>query len=79
MLELEYVDYTVGEPAYDIQSCQIRGLTYSAPLKLKVRMVVYQKEGDEKTVKEMREQEIYMGDLPIMTSSGALLSTEHKG
>ena len=73
LLELEYVDYTVGEPAYDIQSCQIRGLTYSAPLKLKVRMVVYQKEGDEKTVKEMREQEIYMGDLPIMTSSGSFI------
>ncbi|MGC6404368.1 MAG: DNA-directed RNA polymerase subunit beta [Candidatus Comchoanobacterales bacterium] len=73
LLELEYVDYVVGEPAYDIQSCQIRGLTYGAPLKLKVRMVVYQKNGDEKTVKEMREQDIYMGDIPLMTSSGSFI------
>src|SRR6056297_612002 len=56
---LEYVSYTLGDPPFDVKECQVRGLTYSAPLRVKVRLVIYDKEasGTPKPVKDIREQE----------------------
>ena len=60
---LEYVSYRLGEPVFDVKECQLRGLTYAAPLRVKVRLVVLDKEasGAKKPVKDVREQEVYLG------------------
>ena len=60
---LEYVSYRLGEPVFDVKECQLRGLTYAAPLRVKVRLVVLDKEapGAKKPVKDIREQEVYLG------------------
>jgi DNA-directed RNA polymerase subunit beta len=72
---LEYVSYRLGEPTFDVKECKIRGLTYAAPLRVLVRLVVYEKETVGKTnkVKEMKEQEVYMGELPLMTDTGTFI------
>ena len=69
---LEYVAYRLGEPVFDVKECQLRGLTYAAPLRVKVRLIVYDKEaaGAKKPVKDVREQEVYLGELPLMTDNG---------
>lgn len=73
--ELQYVSYRLGEPVFDVQECQIRGVTYSAPLRVKLRLVIYEREAPEGTVKDIKEQEVYMGEIPLMTDNGTLLST----
>ncbi|MGD2032943.1 MAG: DNA-directed RNA polymerase subunit beta, partial [Gammaproteobacteria bacterium] len=72
---LEYVSYRLGEPAFDVKECQLRGLTYSAPLRVKVRLVIYDKEasGSQKPIKDIREQEVYLGELPLMTDNGTFV------
>ncbi|MGA7799235.1 MAG: DNA-directed RNA polymerase subunit beta [Gammaproteobacteria bacterium] len=72
---LEYVSYRLGEPAFDVKECQMRGLTYAAPLRCLVRLVIYDKEagGDTPTVKDIKEQEVYMGELPLMTENGTFV------
>ena len=72
---LEYVDYRLGEPAFDVRECQQRGVTYAAPLKVLVRLVIYDKEASAKAqvVKDIREQEVYMGELPLMTDNGTFI------
>jgi DNA-directed RNA polymerase subunit beta len=72
---LEYVSYRLGEPPFDVKECQLRGLTYAAPLRVKVRLVVLDKEapGAKKPVKDVREQEVYLGDLPLMTDNGTFV------
>ncbi len=72
---LEYVSYRLGEPVFDVKECQLRGLTYAAPLRVKVRLVVYDKEaaGAKKPVKDVREQEVYLGELPLMTDNGTFI------
>ena len=72
---LEYVSYRFGEPVFDVKECQLRGLTYAAPLRVKVRLVVYDKEaaGPKKPVKDVREQEVYLGELPLMTDNGTFV------
>lgn len=72
---LEYVSYQLGTPAFDVKECQIRGLTYAAPLRVKIRLVIFDKESpsDAKVVKDVREQEVYMGELPLMTESGTFV------
>jgi DNA-directed RNA polymerase subunit beta len=72
---LEYVSYRLGEPVFDVKECQLRGLTYAAPLRVKVRLVVYDKEatGAKKPVKDVREQEVYLGELPLMTDNGTFV------
>src|SRR5512140_2227405 len=69
---LEYVGYRLGEPGFDVKECQLRGLTYAAPLRVKVRLIVLDKEapGAKKPVKDIREQEVYLGELPLMTENG---------
>jgi len=72
---LEYVSYRLGDPVFDVQECQLRGTTYAAPLRVRVRLVLYDKEatGGAKTIKGIREQEVYMGELPLMTRTGTFV------
>jgi DNA-directed RNA polymerase subunit beta len=72
---LEYVSYRLGEPVFDVKECQLRGLTYAAPLRTKVRLIVLDKEaaGAKKPVKDVREQEVYLGELPLMTDNGTFV------
>ncbi len=72
---LEYVKYRLGEPAFDVRECQQRGATYSAPLRVLVRLVIYDKDApaNTKVVKDIREQEVYMGELPLMTDNGTFV------
>ncbi len=72
---LEYVSYRLGTPVFDVKECQLRGLTYAAPLRVKVRLVIYDKEvsGKNKPVKDIREQEVYLGEMPLMTDNGTFV------
>ena len=70
---LEYVDYMLGTPAFDVKECQLRGVTYSAPLRVKVRLIIYDKESASKTIKDIKEQEVYMGEIPLMTDNGTFV------
>ncbi len=72
---LEYVSYRLGEPTFDVRECQLRGATYAAPLRVLVRLVIYDKEAPagSKVVKDIREQEVYMGELPLMTDNGTFV------
>ncbi|GGQ01701.1 DNA-directed RNA polymerase subunit beta [Shewanella ulleungensis] len=71
--ELQYVSYKLGEPVFDVKECQIRGVTYSAPLRVKLRMVLFDREAAAGTVKDIKEQEVYMGDIPLMTDNGTFV------
>ncbi len=72
---LEYVSYKLGEPAFDVKECKLRGMSYGAPLRVKVRLVIYDKDSSAKIkpVKFVKEQEVYMGDLPLMTDTGTFI------
>jgi DNA-directed RNA polymerase subunit beta len=72
---LEYVSYELGTPVFDVKECQLRGLTYAAPLRVQVRLVIYDKDapGSTKRVKEVREQEVYLGEMPLMTDHGTFV------
>jgi DNA-directed RNA polymerase subunit beta len=72
---LEYVSYRLGEPPFDVRECQLRGVTYAAPLRVLVKLVIYDKESKSTPpkVKEVREQEIYMGEMPLMTDTGTFV------
>ena len=72
---LEYVSYRLGEPVFDVKECQMRGLTYAAPMRVIVRLVIYDKEvsGKNKPVKDIREQEVYLGEMPLMTDHGTFV------
>ncbi len=71
---LEFLSYVLGDPPFDVKECQQRGLTYASPLRAKVRLVILDKESPTKpVVKEMKEQEVYMGELPLMTSTGSFV------
>ena len=73
--QLEYVSYTLGEPPFDVRECKLRGLTYSAPLRMKIRLVVFDKDapGDKKPIKDIREQDVFMGEIPLMTDVGTFV------
>src|SRR6201989_1327496 len=70
---LEFVSYMLGEPPFDVKECQQRGLTFAAPLRAKVRLVIMDKEAAKPTPKEVKEQEVYMGEIPLMTSTGSFV------
>jgi len=72
---LEYVSYRLGTPVFDVKECQMRGLTYAAPLRVKLRLVIYDKDAgpDAKSVKDIKEQEVYMGEIPLMTNNGTFV------
>ena len=73
--EIAYVDYYFGEPAFDVRECQIRGLSYGAPLRVKMRLVIYDRDAPagSKVVKDIREQDVYLGEIPLMTESGTFV------
>jgi len=70
---LEYVSYRLGTPTFDVRECQQRGMTYAAPLRVKVRLVIYDKESGTGAVKDIKEQEVYMGEMPLMTDNGTFV------
>jgi len=71
--ELQYVSYRLGTPAFDVRECQMRGMTYSAPLRVKLRLAIYDKDSKEQTIKDIKEQEVYMGEVPLMTDNGTFV------
>ncbi|MCC4226400.1 DNA-directed RNA polymerase subunit beta [Vibrio campbellii] len=71
--ELQYVSYRLGEPVFDVKECQIRGVTYSKPLRVKLRLVIFDKDAPAGTVKDIKEQEVYMGEIPLMTDNGTFV------
>ncbi len=72
---LEYVSYNLGTPVFDVKECQLRGLTYASSLRVKVRLIIYDKEAglNNKVVKDIKEQEVYMGEMPLMTKTGTFV------
>jgi DNA-directed RNA polymerase subunit beta len=72
---LEYVSYALGTPKYDVEECHQRGMTYAAPMKVKVRLVVWDviKETGMRTVRDIKEQEVYFGEIPLMTNNGTFI------
>jgi len=72
---LEYVSYKLGSPVFDVKECKLRGMSYGAALRVKVRLVIYDRESSAKVkpVKYVKEQEVYMGDLPLMTKTGTFI------
>ncbi|MBT4205680.1 MAG: DNA-directed RNA polymerase subunit beta [Proteobacteria bacterium] len=71
---LDYVSYRLGTPVFDVKECQMRGTTYATSLRVTLRLVIYDKEStSEKIVKDVREQEVYMGELPLMTPNGTFV------
>src|ERR1051325_9582400 len=72
---LEYVDYHFEEPKYDVEECQQRSMTYAAPLKVTLRLIVFDvdQETGAKSVKDIKEQDVYMGDVPFMTNNGTFV------
>ena len=71
---LEFVEYSLGESEYNVQECKLRGVTYAAPLRVKVRLIIYDKESsDAKSIKDIKEQEVFMGEIPLMTEHGTFV------
>ncbi|MBL8444846.1 MAG: DNA-directed RNA polymerase subunit beta, partial [Zoogloeaceae bacterium] len=70
---LEFVQYMLGEPAFDVKECQQRGLTFAAPLRARVRLVILDRDAPKETIKEVKEQEVYMGEIPLMTVTGSFV------
>jgi len=70
---LEFVSYELGVPPFDVKECQQRGLNYAAPLRAKVRLTIMDREASKPTVKEIKEQEVYMGEIPLMTTTGSFV------
>ncbi|MDX1252046.1 MAG: DNA-directed RNA polymerase subunit beta [Gammaproteobacteria bacterium] len=72
---LEYVAYRLGSPVFDVKECQLRGMTYAAPLRVRVRLVIYDKDAPAgaAAIKDVKEQEVYMGELPLMTENGTFV------
>jgi DNA-directed RNA polymerase subunit beta len=70
---LDFVSYTLGMPPFDVKECQQRGLTYASPLRARVRLTILDKEASKPTVKEVKEQEVYMGEMPLMTNTGSFV------
>ncbi|MDF7670990.1 DNA-directed RNA polymerase subunit beta [Orbaceae bacterium ESL0721] len=71
--ELQYVSFKMGEPVFDVKECQIRGITYSAPLRVKLRLVIYDKDAPEGTIKDIKEQDVYIGEISLMTENGTFV------
>lgn len=70
---LDFISYALGHPPFDVKECQQRGLTYASPLRAKVRLTILDKESSKPTVKEVKEQEVYMGEIPLMTETGSFV------
>ncbi len=71
--KLEFVYYALGDSIFDVRECQQRGLTYASPLRAKVRLIIMDREAAKPTVKEVKEQEVYMGEIPLITDNGSFV------
>ena len=73
-VKLQFVEYRLGKPVFDVKECQLRGLTYAAPLRVVLRLEIYDKDNKKKTTpKEVKEQEVFMGEMPLMTDNGTFV------
>ena len=70
---LEYVGYRLGKAVFDVKECQSRSVTYAVPLRVKVRLIIYDKDSSNKAIKDIKEQEVYMGEIPLMTENGTFV------
>ena len=70
---LEYVSYRLGKPLFNVKECQLRSVTYAVPLRVTVRLVIFDKDSGNKDVKDIKEQEVYMGEIPLMTDNGTFV------
>src|SRR5210317_380994 len=72
---LEYVEYTLGTPKYDVEECHQRGMTFAAPMKVKVRLVSWDvdKESGVQSIRDIKEQAVYFGEIPLMTENGTFI------
>jgi len=72
---LEFVSYKIGDVRYDVKECLQKGMTYAAPLKIVVRLVVFDidRDSEQKTIRDIKEQEIYFGEIPLMTDNGTFI------
>src|SRR3989338_4164153 len=70
---LEYLCYHLGEAPFNVNECKIRGLTYAAPMRVKMRLTIFDINGKEREVKDIREQEVYLGDIHLMTDFGSFV------
>ncbi len=72
-MSLEFIDYSVGVPKYSKQECIDRDMTYAAPLKATLRLVTYEKQGNEQVVKDIISQQVFLGEMPLMTEAGTFI------
>lgn len=72
---LEYVSYSLSKPKYDVEECHQRGMTFAAPMKVKVRLVIWDsgKDTGVRAIKDIKEQEVYFGEIPLMTDNGTFI------
>ena len=70
---LEYVDYALGKSVFDVEECKLRGATYAAPLRVRVRLVLIDRDSPNKNIKDIKEQEVYLGEIPLMTENGTFI------
>lgn len=74
MVELQFVGYDLGKPEFDVRECQLRGVTYAAPLRVKMRLAIYDKNSTKKKLKQVVESDsVYMGEMPLMTENGTFV------
>src|ERR1700741_5373063 len=72
--ELVFVSYNLEKPKYDVEECRQRGMTYAAPIKVTTQLMIYDtRDGGERIVRDIKEQEVYMGELPLMTETGTFI------
>src|SRR5574343_199665 len=75
-VEMKFVEYNLAKPAFDVRECQTRGLTFSSAVRARVQLIIYDRESStsqSKVVKEVKEQEVYMGEVPLMTDKGSFI------
>ncbi len=70
---LEFVSYDLGTPKYDVEECHQRGMTFAAPIKVKIQLVIWDVESGRRSIKNVKEQEVYFGEIPLMTGNGTFM------
>ena len=70
---LEYVSYRLGKPPFNVRECKLQSVTYAVPLRVKVRLIIYDRDSSNKAIKDIKEQEVYMGEIPLMTDNGTFV------
>ncbi|MFC2588899.1 MAG: DNA-directed RNA polymerase subunit beta [Ottowia sp.] len=75
-VEMKFIEYNLAKPTFDVRECQTRGLTYASAVRARVQLIIYDRESStaqNKVVKEVKEQEVYMGEVPLMTDKGSFI------